>query len=293
MTTNKLLLRTVSTLVLIGCSFWWLYKASENVFLVVTFGIAAVATWEYGNAIKKRGISLNRCALLFHTGLFFTVIWLQRNGLEIGAFAGIVMIALTMVRLSIANQYRTCSVIVWYLIPLFWIACPIGSLNYFRFSKAIETASPLLLLLLMIVAGNDIFAYLGGKKFGRHVLALTISPQKTVEGAIFGIVGGFVGALVSPVFFDVLSNIFIADRASIQTMELLNSWKIIVIVLTVVPIAQFSDLVESKFKRYCRIKDSSNFIPGHGGLLDRCDSYLLAIPTYYFVLLCMGIPFFL
>jgi phosphatidate cytidylyltransferase len=141
----------------------------------------------------------------------------------------------------------------------------------------------------LTVAFNDIFAYFGGKNFGRHLLAPAISPKKTIEGAGFGFLGGIFGAYAALYLFDVFSAVFDVGPASRSLIELLSLGNIILIVLIVVPISQIGDLVESKFKRFCGVKDSSNFIPGHGGLLDRCDAFLLAIPAFYIALLFIGI----
>ncbi len=290
---NKLLLRIASSLVLTGCCIWWICKASENLFLIVTLSIGILATLEYGNAVRKRGIPLDLRVLLSLTGIFFFAIWLQRNGWEKWALFGVGSIVFLIAAASIGSRFQTSRLIAWYSFPLFWILCPVGSLNYFRFSAAIPAAPQLLLLLFMIVAFNDIFAYFGGRSFGRHLLAPTISPQKTVEGAAFGVVGGFIGALLSPYLFDALSILFAMDPTNRQIAELVTGWEIVAIVLTVVPASQLGDLAESKFKRYCGIKDSSSFIPGHGGLLDRGDAHLLAIPTYYCILFFVGIPSFL
>ena len=116
--------------------------------------------------------------------------------------------------------------------------------------------------------GSDTFAYLIGKKFGKHKLT-PISPKKTVEGAI----GGIVGALLFSLVYTVVMNNF---------MHLSINYLHITIVTSVLAIiGEIGDLAASGIKRYCGIKDFSDLLPGHGGMLDRIDSLLLITPFAY------------
>lgn len=130
-----------------------------------------------------------------------------------------------------------------------------------------------LALWFLIVTGTwamDTFSYLGGRVFGRHKLVPRISPKKTIEGAIAGVVGTIALNLGFLLFF--------------------NAWTPIVILLVIgTPfVALVGDLVMSKLKRMYQVKDSFvpglNIIPGHGGLLDRIDSTLLVVVFFYAVL---------
>lgn len=116
--------------------------------------------------------------------------------------------------------------------------------------------------------GSDTFAYLIGKKFGKHKLT-PISPKKTVEGAI----GGVLGALLFSLLYTVVINNFM--HLSINYLHI----TIITSVLAI--IGEIGDLAASGIKRYCGIKDFSDLLPGHGGMLDRIDSLLLITPFAY------------
>jgi len=148
------------------------------------------------------------------------------------------------------------------------IGVPIISLYIIRevFSNGIITAFWFFLLVSMV----DTFAYFIGKFIGRTKLAPSISPSKTVEGLIGGVL---LATLFSLIFFYIFkSKLHIAG--------------FLLISLTISLLAQVSDLLESKFKRMFDVKDSSNLIPGHGGFLDRLDGYLLTAPTlviFYFL----------
>lgn len=120
--------------------------------------------------------------------------------------------------------------------------------------------------------GTDIFAYIVGKNFGKHKFT-EISPNKTIEGCI----GGIFGALLMNIVYTIICN---------QVFHLEISYLYIIGMTIVLSIAsQIGDLAASSIKRYCGIKDYSNLIPGHGGMLDRIDSVIFILPFAYFLLM--------
>lgn len=121
---------------------------------------------------------------------------------------------------------------------------------------------------LLIVWATDIGAYLFGYRFGRHRLAPKVSPNKTIEG----FVGGILSALL-------LTLVYIVFSKEIRTTYPLPVLLLLVVLFSV--FAQFGDLVESAIKRHFAVKDSSNLIPGHGGLLDRFDSLIFVFPIMH------------
>ncbi|AXJ00780.1 phosphatidate cytidylyltransferase [Cyclonatronum proteinivorum] len=122
---------------------------------------------------------------------------------------------------------------------------------------------------LMMVWGNDVFAYFAGKNFGKNLLAPKISPKKTWEG----FAGGFAGALAGLVIVMML--------ARPEAISLLLLLPAVILVSVFGPVG---DLAASKLKRMYDTKDSSNILPGHGGFFDRFDALLLAAPAVYLYL---------
>ena len=150
------------------------------------------------------------------------------------------------------------------LFGMVWI---IWSLAHITLIKELPDGTALLFYLLFVISFSDIFAYFGGKRFGKSMLAPTISPKKTWEGSFFGVVGG---GIVGAVFGEITMSMF---------------WlygMLLAMVLAVV--GQFGDLIESKIKRLCNVKDSGKILPGHGGILDRIDGHMLAAPVFYYLL---------
>ncbi len=126
-----------------------------------------------------------------------------------------------------------------------------------------------LFVVMLIVMTNDSAAYYCGSAFGKHRLYQLVSPKKSIEGAVGGLIGSFGGTLLAK--FTFFPQLTLTDAA--------------VTALVVGVIGQAGDLFESLLKRSFGVKDSGTIIPGHGGVLDRLDSILFAAPiTYYYVL---------
>ena len=124
---------------------------------------------------------------------------------------------------------------------------------------------------------TDTCAYFAGRMFGRHKLCPDISPKKTIEGAI----GGVVGAGIMFVLFGVVVNNAFAGFLGGRQFNLLL---LFVLGLIAAVISEIGDLVASSIKRQYDIKDFGNILPGHGGILDRCDSIILVAPTIFLFL---------
>ena len=122
----------------------------------------------------------------------------------------------------------------------------------------------LMICILVLIWSNDSFAFLVGKNFGKRKLFVSVSPKKTIEGFI----GGIIFALLAAILISKYNTDF----------TLLN-WIVIAVIVSI--IGTLGDLIESKFKRQANIKDSGNIMPGHGGILDRLDSLFFAAPFVY------------
>ena len=127
--------------------------------------------------------------------------------------------------------------------------------------------------IFIISWGTDIFAYLVGKRFGKHKFS-KISPNKSIEGCVAGIVGAVVLALIYTFFVNKFASVHVISYVAIT---------IVAIILSIV--GQFGDFSASSIKRFVGIKDFSNLIPGHGGILDRIDSLIFIAPFAYILLM--------
>lgn len=140
-------------------------------------------------------------------------------------------------------------------------------------SAAPASGRQLLMFLFLVIWAGDILAYLGGRAFGRTLLFPSVSPKKTVEGAV----AGFLGSLL-------------VGWAFARWFWQSAGAKPVILVAGFIALAgQVGDLAESALKRGAQVKDSGTILPGHGGLLDRVDSLLFGAPALWLVLTLKGL----
>lgn len=147
--------------------------------------------------------------------------------------------------------------------------------SYMAISRAADDGYGLMwtFLLLSCIWGSDAGAYFVGRKWGKNKLWPAISPNKTVEGALGGIV---ISMVISVIFAIIVPDLLTVGRA-------------LLIGLSCACVGQLGDLVQSAYKRVYGIKDSGSLLPGHGGILDRCDSWIIVFP---FVHIAMLMPYY-
>lgn len=151
------------------------------------------------------------------------------------------------------------------LLGVFYIGFLLAHVSLLR--QLTETSTYVLFLIAAVWAG-DIFALLCGTWIGKHKLYPRISPKKTFEGLAGAIAGSSLGALL-------FASLFLPDLGTGFSLFLGAGIGIL---------GQFGDFTESMLKRSAQVKDSGSFIPGHGGMLDRLDSFLFSSPFLYYVL---------
>ena len=154
---------------------------------------------------------------------------------------------------------------------LFGIIYVIGNILFISLLRGMEHGIILVWYAIIAAWGTDTCAYIVGKRWGKHKFS-QVSPKKSIEGCIAGIVGAVAIAMIYTVAIN-----------SIYNLE--YSYFLIGIITVVLSIAgQLGDFAASSIKRYVDIKDYSNLIPGHGGMLDRIDSLMFLAPYAYILL---------
>lgn len=139
-----------------------------------------------------------------------------------------------------------------------------------------ENGKILVWFIMFAAWGSDIFAYLTGKYLGKHKFS-KISPNKTIEGCIGGLVGAIVLCLIYAV---IMNNAFQLN---------LVYWQIVIIAIVLGAIGQIGDFAASSIKRHFEVKDFSDIFPGHGGMIDRIDSIIFIAPfAYYIFVILLG-----
>jgi phosphatidate cytidylyltransferase len=251
--------RILSALVLLPLvlgAIWYSYWTTLAVG-VVAAGLAFV---EYAGLAAKLGADIPRPVSGVATVAAAAAVGWPHSPLDAALLTAIVAIGATAVAAARPSASMLADTAAAGFAVLY-IGLPIGAIVSVR---RFEGVGPLLLLLAIVVV-SDTAQYYTGRLLGRRPLAPSISPKKTREGALGGLAGG---ALVA----------WLAGRWWLPTVA---PAACAVLGLTVAAAGIVGDLFESQLKRSAGVKDSSSLIPGHGGVLDRIDSWLFAGPVYY------------
>lgn len=137
----------------------------------------------------------------------------------------------------------------------------------------------LIMYVMLVVWGADVGAYFAGRTFGKHKLAATVSPGKTWEGVYGGLATTFIIALGGG---------YLLEKEAGLSLDF-SQWALLIgVTLAITFVSVVGDLIESMVKRHRGIKDSSNLLPGHGGIMDRIDSMTAALPMFALALTVFG-----
>jgi phosphatidate cytidylyltransferase len=196
------------------------------------------------------------------------------------ALAPFIFLTVAMRRADLASGYPAASASAF---AFAYIAIPMALLVGIREQPA---GAIWTIYTLLAVWAGDIFAYFAGKAIGRHRMSPGISPKKTWEGAVASILASvIIGTLwmqYAPGISSALLRVGLIDRPSgMWGLEQPSLWPIILLSALVNIAAQLGDLVESLIKRGAGVKDSGTILPGHGGMLDRIDAMLFAVPVVW------------
>lgn len=233
-------------------------------FLVLVLFLAFISINEFYFLMKKKGFDPaywvgNFFTLFF---IFFAYFALKRNWEPAHSAILTVSVMITMVASLFLKRPKNVivdiAVTILGMIYIGWL------FSYLLFIRALTEHGAYLFFLMITVWAEDIVAYLVGTKFGRTKLMPRISPKKSVEGAI----AGFLVCIAAALIFSQFIGMNIVDA--------------IILGVLIGVMAPISDLVESVVKRDVGVKDTGDIIPGHGGVLDRMDSFILTAPVMYY-----------
>lgn len=182
---------------------------------------------------------------------------------------GIVNIILTGFLFSPTAMKRHLSSWAAHVFGIFYVA---GLLGHFILLRQFDHGIAFIFFVLLITWLADTGGFVVGLSYGRHALAPILSPKKTIEGLIGGVIFSVLGAIISHFWF----------------IPFFSLWECAILGVGIALIGALGDLGESAIKRSVRIKDSGTIIPGHGGVLDRVDSLLLTGPVFYYYVALMS-----
>lgn len=237
--------------------------------------ISAMATAEFCNLMNRQeGIEINRnLCVLGSTILFLCFFYYGIYPVQTGIFSiYLVVFIYLMIRELYLKKDNPLNNWAYAMLSQIYVGLPFALLNVLAFQDNGAYSAPqyvfiMPLSIFIFIWMNDSFAYFTGMLLGKHRLFERISPKKSWEGSIGGGVFCIGAAFVLAHFFPIMST---------------GLW--VGLALVVVVFGTWGDLTESLMKRFLGIKDSGNILPGHGGLLDRFDSAIMAIPAAVFYL---------
>jgi phosphatidate cytidylyltransferase len=251
--------------VLIGC-----IVSSPLSFEVLFCIISAMATAEFCNLMNRQeNVKVNRnICVLGSVSLFLCFFYYGMNPADTGVFIPylIIIIYLMISELYLKKEHPLNSW-AYAMLSQLYVGLPFALLNVLAFqTNGLEPDSSYQFILPLSIFAfnwiNDTGAYCTGMLLGKHPLFKRISPKKSWEGSIGGAVFSIAGAFALAHFFPIMPTAVWVGMG-----------------LTVVVFGTWGDLTESLMKRHLGIKDSGNILPGHGGMLDRFDSAIMAIPA--------------
>lgn len=270
---KNLITRTITGVLFVAIMVTCFLRPLAMVFVFAL--ITSLTLWEYAGLVNEnKDTSVNRFISTVAGTYFFLAVAGVNSGF-IGTNAVFVPYLLTIVYLFISELYTKANDPInnwaYTMFGQMYIALPLSMINVLAFRQAgNETYFYYLLPLSVFIFlwTNDTGAYCSGSLFGKHKLFPRISPAKSWEGSIGGgILVLLVAALIG----------YLETQSDAPINLSIPQW--LGLGLVVVVFGTWGDLVESLFKRTIGIKDSGNILPGHGGMLDRFDSSLMAIPA--------------
>ncbi|MBC2839093.1 phosphatidate cytidylyltransferase [Robiginitalea sp. SC105] len=234
-------------------------------FLFMVFGLACL--YEYKRLVLLHGYYI----FIAYLGLWWVFIYLTRDPMLIQMLLLLTLaVNMTLIAWLYSNRKKPFTSLQKFLVGLFYIGGGCIFLTMIPYKDDVF-AKYLIMGIFIIIWVNDSFAYLVGKTLGRNKLFPSVSPKKTIEGSLGGMVFGLGAAALLGWLTPVL-----------HTRE----WVLLGMVL--VGMGTYGDLIESRLKRVAGIKDSGAILPGHGGMLDRLDSLVFAAPFAYLTLIILS-----
>ena len=279
-----LLERIKTALVLVAAFILISTKSSVLVFSIVISGFMGFVAWEWAGlaGIKKKSSKFT------YAICFICIVGFLYQGLGFGNNQEHFDKEMSLIFLFIGMFFWVSSVFFLYHYPRyfeFWnkkykltamgLLVIIPAWNGMIVLKFLNPEGYLLLLIVILVAVTDIGAYFIGRNFGRIKLAEKLSPNKTWEGVL----GGGTVCVLTMILMTGIADLIFPVFLQVDTVL------IVFLTLTTVVLSVVGDLLESMLKRNQGIKDSGDILPGHGGILDRVDGLLAAVPCFSLILL--------
>ena len=265
--------RLLTAAILIPAAWYFCKRAPFWMFLLSALILATLAAWECAEIFRHRGSRpFSWLTVVASFGVVAAFAAEPPMFTAVAVMTGAVLVSASCAMFWRDTPEAMLDATMTTLFPVFFVGLPFAYVVGLRVIPG-ENGPDLLLLALVCVTLSDSGAYYAGSAFGSHRMAPVISPKKSWEGAAGGVVASVAGALVAHQWF--------FQRLSVAHAVALG------VILCAAGI--LGDLGESMLKRAAGVKDSSGLLPGHGGVLDRVDSLLVAAPVLYYYWCFFGV----
>ena len=261
--------RVISALIMAPLAIAAILFLPTSWMALITAALFLAGMWEWFKLSEIQSTAQKLTLIILNLALMVLIVWASKGTTAL--FAALAIIG-----------------IIWWLLAILWLKFPTFASDHGTHARVFKLGAATLVFIpawaslvylhsqadngprwlltaLTIVWAADSGAYFAGRAFGKHKLAPVISPNKTIEGLIGGIIAGVLAGLAFGWFAGI----------SVQQMPWLALTALVTVLFSVV-----GDLLESLLKRHVGAKDSGNLIPGHGGILDRIDAVLAALPVF-------------
>ncbi|MCV2518648.1 MAG: phosphatidate cytidylyltransferase [Candidatus Lightella neohaematopini] len=276
-----LIKRIFTAIIIIFAINLLIFKSPKYIFILALFIICTISSWEWGKISNLSSIFYKTLLLIINNIILSILIFLITNIKLI--YRKILLLFLTfipiiwwLIAIYLLINYNKL-IKIWYRLKIIkllfstFIIVPLLysiTIIYLYYYNIGLFQNALLLYLIIIISCIDSISFVYGSYFGYKRIMLTISPNKTWEGFM-------VGLLSSTVISFILISIMFNNNKLLLVIS-----SIISLLLSII-----GDLTESMFKRLANLKDSSSILPGHGGILDRIDSFSISVPIFTFLLI--------
>ncbi|MEL6975701.1 MAG: phosphatidate cytidylyltransferase [Bacteroidota bacterium] len=230
-------------------------------FLFMIFGLGCL--YEFKRIVRIKGYYI----FLAYLGIWWIYIYFVKSQIAISVLLmATLAVNLALLRFLFTKRKIVFSEIQLFIIAVFYLGGGCIFLTMIPYSNN-AFAKFLVMGIFVLIWVNDTFAYLVGRSLGKTKLFPSVSPKKTIEGSV----GGLIFALVAGYILS-------------KYVPNLSLWQWLVLTVVIVVTGSLGDLLESKFKRLAKVKDSGAILPGHGGIWDRLDSLIFSAPFAYLTL---------
>jgi phosphatidate cytidylyltransferase len=266
MSKSKLATRTITGL-LYGMSLIGSLLLSQHTFYLFFFIVMILGLKEFYQLVEHKSVKPQKLiGFIISIEVFLSTYFYFLDQTIFQLLLGLILFSVFIVFTIELFRDKTISFnnIGATLMSVIYVAIPLSLLSFLAHNETNEYHYQMILSIFILVWLSDMGGYFAGVNFGKHKLLERVSPKKSWEGVVGGLILCLIGSYVLSLYFPIMSK---------------AQWLILGAIVCVSSV--IGDLIESMLKRSANIKDSGNILPGHGGILDRFDSVLFVIPIVY------------